>query len=101
MPFVHRTSNGNRSFSDEDLEWISIICCLKGTGMSVKQIREYIALCLQGDETLEQRRQIFVEQKESVLRQIEELNKHLEKVNHKLKIYEKACEEYRRKKGRK
>jgi len=93
LPFVGRTGSGVRRYTDSDLEWLSIICCLKGTGMSVKQIHEYIELCIQGDETLEQRRQIFINQRKCVLQQIEDLKKHLEKVDYKISIYDQAIEE--------
>ena len=93
LPFVGRTSSGIRRYSDSDLEWLSVICCLKGTGMSVKQIHEYIELCIQGDDTLEQRRQIFINQRQCVLQQIEDLKKHLEKVDYKIAIYDQAIEE--------
>ena len=96
MPFVQRTERGNRAFTDEDLEWIGLINCLKGTGMSVKQIRDFIALCIRGDETLEERRQLFVEQRERVLEQIEVMRQHLERVEHKIHFYEQACADYER-----
>lgn len=91
LPFVQRTESGIRNFTDSDLDWISMICCLKGTGMSIKKIKEFIDLCIEGDETLEERRQIFIKQRENVLVQIEELQKHLDKVNHKIKFYDEAC----------
>ena len=91
LPFVERTESGIRRFTDSDLEWLSLICCLKGTGMSVKHIKEYIDLSMQGDETLQQRLQIFIKQRENVLMQIEELQKHLAKVNCKIKCYSEAC----------
>ena len=92
LPFVKRTESGIRRFTDSDLDWLSLICCLKGTGMSVKHIKEYIDLSMQGDETLQQRLQIFIKQRENVLMQIEELQKHLAKVNCKIKCYSEACD---------
>jgi DNA-binding transcriptional MerR regulator len=94
LPFVERTESGIRRFTDSDLDWLSLICCLKGTGMSVKNIREYIDLYMRGDETLHERMQIFIEQRENVLKQIKELEKHLAKVDGKIKFYEKACAAY-------
>ncbi|MBW7572238.1 MerR family transcriptional regulator [Caproiciproducens faecalis] len=91
LPLVGRKDNGIRIFTDSDLEWLSVICCLKGTGMPIKQIKEYIDLSLEGDSTLEERRQIFIRQRESVLEQIQQLQKHLEKVNHKIEFYDCAC----------
>ncbi len=91
LPFVERTENGIRVFTDSDLERLSVICCLKGTGMPIKKIKEYIDLSLEGEATLEERRQIFIRQRESVLEQIQELQKHLAKVNYKIQFYDQAC----------
>lgn len=91
LPFVDRSQAGNREFSDHDLEWLQLICCLKNTGMPIKQIKQYIKLCLQGDETLEIRRQIFLDHRAKVLKQMENLKEHLKTINYKLKIYETVC----------
>ena len=52
LPFVGRSSGGIRVFTEKDFEWLRIIECLKKTGMSLKDIREYIELAMQGDETI-------------------------------------------------
>lgn len=91
LPFVERSNSGFRRFTDNDLEWLSVICCLKATGMAVKQIKVYIDLCMQGDATIEARRQIFTEHRHNVVRQIEDLQKHLAKVDFKLHHYDEIC----------
>lgn len=48
LPFVERI-NGRRVFKDEDFAWLRVISCLKTTGMPIREIREYIALCSGGD----------------------------------------------------
>ena len=69
--------------------------------MSVKQIRDFIALCIQGDETLEERRQIFIEQRERVLEQIEAMQQHLKRVEHKIQFYNQACAAYQKQRDEK
>lgn len=91
LPFVDRSDTGNRDFKEKDLEWLELICCLKNTGMSIKQIKEVIALCLKGDDTLEIRREIFISHREEVLSQIEELHKNLDKINCKINYYDSIC----------
>ena len=66
LPNVGRTKGGIRLYSDEDLEWIGLICCLKNTGMSIKQIRDFVTLSLQGPETLKDRCEMLVEHKREV-----------------------------------
>lgn len=91
LPFVDRSDTGNRDFKEKDLEWLELICCLKNTGMSIKQIKEVIALCLKGDDTLEIRREIFIRHREEVLNQITELHKNLDKINCKINYYDSIC----------
>lgn len=87
LPAIKRDSAGNRDFSDRDMELISVICCLKNTGMPIKQIKEYINWCVVGDETLDMRKELFIKHRQDVLRQIEELNTNLEKIDYKIKYY--------------
>ena len=91
LPFVHRSDSGNRDFIDKDLEWLELICCLKKTGMPIKKIKEYIELCLKGDDTLEVRREIFLNHREEVINGIAELQKNLEKIDCKINYYHSAC----------
>ncbi len=55
LPFVERTEGGARLFKEEDLEWLTIIECLKNTGMPIKMIKQFIDWCLEGDPTIERR----------------------------------------------
>ena len=59
LPFVERSPGGIRMFQESDYGWLKIISCLKKAGMPLKDIREYINLALQGDETIEQRLELF------------------------------------------
>ena len=63
LPFVGRSSGGIRVFTEKDFEWLRIIECLKKTGMSLKDIREYIELAMQGDETIARRLALFRKQR--------------------------------------
>ncbi len=94
LPFVERDQAGNRLFTENNLEWLALICCLKNSGMPLKQIREYIQCCMQGDTTLEVRRQILTAHRQEVVKQIEALNRNLEKIDYKIEHYNTACNVY-------
>lgn len=87
LPFVHRDENGNRLFTDSDVEWLCLICCLKNTGMPLKQINKYIQACFEGDSTLEYRRKMLVAHRQEVLKQINDLKHNLETINYKISHY--------------
>ncbi len=94
LPNVSRSESGIRRYSEEDLEWLGLICCLKNTGMSIKQIREFVALSAQGKETLKQRCDMLIAHKKIVESQIEEMQNHLIKVTHKIEYFTSQYEEY-------
>jgi DNA-binding transcriptional MerR regulator len=90
LPFVERSEGGIRKFTDEDLEWLAVINCLKETGMSVKEIKQFIEWCLDGEKTFKKRLNLFLEQKKKVEEQMAVLNKHMEKINYKIWYYQTA-----------
>jgi DNA-binding transcriptional MerR regulator len=84
LPGVSRSRNGTRRYSEGDLEWIGLICCLKNTGMSIRQIKHFVELSVEGDSTLKARYDLLREHKKTVEAQIAEMQRHLEKVNCKI-----------------
>jgi Predicted transcriptional regulators len=91
LPFVDRSKAGNREFSNSDLDWLRVICCLKNTGMPIRQIKQYLEWCLQGDDTLEIRRQMFIDHRQEVLKKMEDLKENLKTIDYKLQFYDTAC----------
>jgi DNA-binding transcriptional MerR regulator len=92
LPSVGRSRNGIRRYSENDLEWLGLICCLKNTGMSIKQIKNFVELSLQGDDTLKERCELLREHKQAVEKQIQEMQKHLQKVTHKIEHFSQQYE---------
>jgi len=94
LPHVKRTKGGIRHYSEVDLEWLSLIRCLKNTGMSIKQIREFVCLSQHGPETLKDRCDMLVQHKQEVEEHIAEMHRHLDKVSHKIEYFTKQHEQY-------
>ena len=92
LPFVDKKPNGTRVFKDEDFKGLAIITCMKSSGMSIKDIKKFMDFCNEGDRALKQRLEIFLERKEAVQKQMEELNKVMETINYKIWYYETAIE---------
>jgi len=91
---ISRKKGGVRHYSESDLEWLGLISCLKHTGMSIKQIKSFVDLSAQGKITLEQRCEMLIEHKKIVERQIQEMNKHLNKVSDKIAHFTTQHEQY-------
>lgn len=92
LPFIDKKPDGTRVFKDEDFKGLEIITCMKNSGMPIKEIKKYMDLCQEGDNTLQERLEIFFERKRAVQEQLEELNKVMELINHKIWYYETAIE---------
>lgn len=90
LPFVKKSGSGLRIFSDSDLGWLAMIECLKETGMPLKGVKQYIDWFIEGDSTLQNRLDMFRAQKTHIEEQIAQLQKHMEKINYKIKLYEEA-----------
>ena len=69
LPFVERSSGGIRLFRESDFEWLQVIGCMKKAGMSIRDIRQYIQLAMQGDDTIDTRLQMFHHQRQVLLDQ--------------------------------
>jgi MerR family transcriptional regulator, aldehyde-responsive regulator len=83
-----RLNNSHRVYSDSDIPWIKLILCLRSTRMSVSDVKHYAELCGQGDKTVQERKQIILHQKQKIEAQLQEIKKHLELINFKLKFYD-------------
>jgi DNA-binding transcriptional MerR regulator len=94
LPSVARSRNGIRRYSENDLEWLGLICCLKNTGMSIKQIKNFVELSMEGDGTLKERCDLLREHKKNVEAQMQEMQKHLEKVTKKIDHFTRQYEKY-------
>ncbi len=86
--------SGIRRYGPEDLEWIALIVCLKNTGMSIRQIRDFVDLSVRGD-TLKERCEMLREHKRYVQLQIRQMHLHLETVSRKIAHFSKQYESYR------
>lgn len=86
VPKLKRDKNNHRLFDVDSITWLAFINHLKNGGMTVKNIKEYIDLWWQGNDTLSKRYDILKKQQEFTINQIEEAKQRLtflqEKANH-------------------
>ena len=89
-PFVKKDENGVRKYTEEDLEWIRLLMNLRDIDMPISNIKEYIQLYLQGDKTIDERRDLMCRYTEYIKKKIENTIKSLEMAIRKLKQYDSA-----------
>lgn len=90
LPFVKKNPSGIRVYNDSDIGWLSMIECLKASGLSIREIRRYIEWYNEGDSTLLKRLALFRKRREAILQEIETFQKILGKVEFKIRLYEEA-----------
>ena len=91
---VERSQGGFRQYTDEDLERLGLIRCLKNTGMSIQEIARFVQLTHEGDHTLEERVELLREHRERVLERMAEMQEHLDKVTWKLNFFTEKLRAY-------
>lgn len=91
---VERSLGGFRQYTDEDLESLGLICCLKNTGMSLQEIARFVELTRQGDQTLEERVALLRQHRENVVQRIAEMQNYLEKVDWKVNYFSQRLKAY-------
>lgn len=87
VPNVKRDKNNRRIFSEHDLQWIKSLTCLKKCGMSIQEMKDYLALCLEGEPTIPQRQKVLEEKRAALLAEIKELQDCVDYVDWKQNFY--------------
>lgn len=88
VPNVKRDRRNYRVFDEHDIKWIQSLNCLKSCGMSIAEMKQYLALCMEGEGTIPERKVILAEKKEALLQSITELQKAVEYIDWKQRFYD-------------
>ena len=90
IPKVTRTSGGIRNYQEDDLGWVELALCMRGAGLPVEAMIEYVKLCQQGDSTIEARMLLLKEQMETLLEQKAQIESTIKRLDFKISRYEEA-----------
>ncbi|MBU5317795.1 MerR family transcriptional regulator [Clostridium bornimense] len=88
VPNVKRDKNNHRIFDDSDIAWIKSLSCLKKCNMSIREMKEYLALCLQGQVTIPERKIILEMKRKQLLTAMDELQKSIDYIDWKQEFYD-------------
>ena len=90
IPDVKRDKNNYRIFDDYNLNWIKSLQCLKNCEMSIAEMKEYLAMCLEGEKTIPARK-IMLEKKQAALRErIKNLQAAIDYIDWKQNFYDEV-----------
>ncbi len=87
VPSLQRDENGRRIFTDDAVNWINGLRCMRKTGMSINDLKNYVLLWEKGDETLEERLGIILNQQKLVEQEMNDIVEKYEYIKNKVKFY--------------
>ncbi|MDM5360742.1 MerR family transcriptional regulator [Peribacillus sp. ACCC06369] len=90
IPPINRNKSGLREYTEQDCHWIQVILFMRNAGMSIELLLKYVKMVHQGDETMQTRKELLIEQRNQLVARIEELQRTLELLNGKIESYEKS-----------
>lgn len=88
IPYVKRDKSNRRIFDEQDLAWTKDLVCLKRCNLSIQEMKNYLALCLEGRTSIPIRQAFLAEKRKQLLKEIELLNASLDYIDWKQKLYE-------------
>ena len=95
IPPVTRNESGIRDYSESDCNWVKFAKCMRGAGLSVESLIEYVTLFGEGDKTRAARKEInlltsliFIE----LVERMAQMQETLDKLNWKIDNYYKCTE---------
>lgn len=90
IPTVNRNKSGIRDYTQEDCNWVEFIKCMRGAGLPIEVLIDYVTMFQQGDSTVDERKALLLDQRRALAEKIEEMNKTLERLDYKIDLYEKG-----------
>lgn len=90
IPRVNRNKNGIRDYTEEDCRWVEYIKCMRGVGLPIEILIEYVALYQQGNETIGARKELLIEQRKQLAEKMDEMKAVFERMDDKIARYEQT-----------
>ncbi len=88
IPPVTRNASGIRDFTEHDINVLEFVRYFRSAGMSVESLIDYIGLVTQGDQTIEARLSLLLEEREALIERIDKLQSALDRLSHKIDNYQ-------------
>jgi DNA-binding transcriptional MerR regulator len=88
IPPVNRNESGIRDYNELDIRRVEFIKCMRSAGLPIEVLIEYVGLVQQGDQTIEARKEILIEQQERLVARMKEMQKTLDMLDYKIEVYQ-------------
>lgn len=90
IPPVPRNKSGIRDYDETSCGWIELMKCMRAAGVQIEALIEYVALFRQGDQTLDARKALLVEQRDQLVERMADMQRSLDRLNEKIDRYEQG-----------
>lgn len=90
VPPVPRNKSGIRDYDTESCQWIELMKCMRSAGVQIEALIEYVALFQQGDETIDARKALLMEQRDQLMERMAEMQRSLDRLNDKIERYDQG-----------
>lgn len=90
LPQLQKNANGVRQFAQSDIDSLRVIECLKRSGLSMKEIKQFIELSQQGDASIEARRELFYDARENFAKKLAQMQETMKVLDFKCQYYDQA-----------
>ena len=88
VPHVQRDANNRRVFDERDIKWVKSLTCLKRCDMSIREMKEYLELCLQGAISIPERKVMLAAKRERLVELLDEVQKSIDYIDWKQGFYD-------------
>lgn len=87
LPSIAKTSNGHRSYTEDDLGWVRFLQLLRATGMPIREMKAFVSITWAGDHTIPERVKVLTRYRRALVARMESDREHLERLNSKIDYY--------------
>ena len=88
VPNVKRDKNNYRIFDDNNITWLKSLECFKQSGMGITELRHFMNLSIEGEDTVIERMAILNNKKKELYEEIEKIKRNIDYIDHKLERYQ-------------
>ena len=88
VPNVRRDEQNRRVFSESDIAWIRSLECLKNCGMGIREMQEYISLCLEGQSSIPRRKEILERKRRELEQELSRIRESIAYIDRKQNFYD-------------
>ena len=89
---IAKGANGHRRYTEDDLGWIKFLQLLRGTGMPIREMKQFVELTHAGDHTIAERVEVLTRYRVSLTARMEADRESLQFLERKIDYYSGVLE---------